>query len=186
MIKFMAKIKDRIALGIISSLISTVPATALDLMANKKGLSDYYYNQVSTLFLPRSQSNSLEGKLVSVLVNNITSCMNGVATTYLLSATGRDNALVKGVGVYGMSWLTLNGLMYQEVLDTKTKISHSPLVSFLIHVVAGAVCGFSASKLGDDSLFPDIETTSKNQKLPLVGRDNCNNKNTDLNNIKNN
>jgi len=169
----MAKIKDRITLGILGSLIATIPSTSLDLIANKLGLSDYFYNHASTLFLPRSKSNTLEGKIVSAFVNTITTCIMGVSTSYLLSATGRDKAIIKGCGVFTISWLTLNGLFYKEVLETKAKRPHSPIFSFLLHNFAGAICGYSISKLGDDSLFPDIKTTSKNTKLPLVGSHSC-------------
>lgn len=169
----MAKIKDRIILGILGSLIAAIPGTSLDLIANKLRLSDYFYNHASTLFLPRSKSNSLEGKIVSAFVNNITMCLMGVSTSYLLSATGRDKAIVKGSGVYAISWLTLNGFFYSKVLETKTKRPHSPIFSFLIHVISGAICGFSISKLGDDSLFPDIKITSRNTKLPLIGNNSC-------------
>jgi hypothetical protein len=171
----MAKIKDRITLGILGSLIAAIPGTSLDLIANKLRLSDYFYNHASTLFLPRSKSNSLEGKIVSAFVNNLTMCLMGVSTAYLLSATGRDKAILKGSGIYAFSWLTLNGLFYKEVLEAKTKRPHSPIFSFLIHVISGAVCSFSISKLGDDSLFPDIKITSKNTKLPLFGNNpSCN------------
>lgn len=165
----MAKIKDRITLGIISGLIAAVPGTALDLIANKLRLSDYYYNHASTLFLPRSKSNTLQGKIISALVNNISMCIMGVSTSYLLSATGRDKPIVKGIGVYSISWLAINGLIYKEILETKTKRPHSPIFSYLVHGISGAICGYSVSKLGDDSIFPDIKITSKKTKLPLIG-----------------
>ncbi|AET68277.1 hypothetical protein Desor_2736 [Desulfosporosinus orientis DSM 765] len=175
----MAKIKDRITLGIISSLIATVPATIMDLFANKTGLSDYYYNHASTLFIKRSKSNTLRGKIVSALVNNITNCTTGVATSYVLSATGRDKPILKGIGVYALSWLSLNGLLYKEVLDTKARRAHTPIFSFFIHTVAGSICGYCVSKMGDDSLFPDSKINSKT-KLPLVGSNSCNKATADI------
>ncbi len=167
----MTKIKDRITLGIISSLIATIPATTLDLIANKLRLSDYYYNHASSLFVERSKSNTLSGKMVSALVNNISNSIMGVSTCYVLSATGRDKPILKGIGVYAFSWLAMNGLIYKEVLDTKAKRAHSPIFSFLIHTVAGSICGYCVSKFGDDSIFPDIKINSDRTKIPLFGSD---------------
>ncbi|UWG97949.1 hypothetical protein LPY66_03840 [Dehalobacter sp. DCM] len=177
----MAKIKDRITLGIISSLIAAIPGTALDLIANKLRLSDYYYNHAASLFVERSKSNTLSGKIVSALVNNISNCIMGVSASYLLSATGRDKPILKGIGVYALSWLTFNGLIYKEVLDTKAKRAHTPIYSFIIHTISGSVCGYCISKLGDDSIFPDIKINSNKTKLPLIGNNLCNNTNPDNN-----
>lgn len=167
----MLKIKDRITLGVISSLIATAPMTPLSLVLNKLGLFDIYYNYPASIFLPRSKTNTIEGKAVSALAQNITVGFVGVVTTYVLSATGRDKAVLKGVGVGSFFWLAFNGLLYNKALHIKSKKSYSPIYGWALHALFGGLCAFSAAKFGDDSLFPDSHLITTQQKLPLIG--NC-------------
>jgi len=165
----MKKIKDRITLGAISSIIASIPSATSYIIFNKLGLNDYHINYPASIFLNRSRTNTSEGKIVSALVHTITDCSSGVVSTYVLSATGRDNAFMKGAGVGSFYWLTLNGLIYNNLLHIKSKKPYAPIYSWAHHALFGGLCAFAASKLGDDSIFPDTHILDSSQKIPLAG-----------------
>ncbi len=96
----MIKIKDRIILGIISGVLAGIPGRLMNAAEYKFNLTDVKYGQMATnLFLPKKKINTPEGRFIASLVNHIMISMTGTITTYVLSATGRDKSIVKGIGV---------------------------------------------------------------------------------------
>lgn len=136
----MGKIKDRMSLGIISGLIASVPCTASLFILNRLKLTDYHYNYPASIFLHRSKTNTSEGKVVSVLVNTVTNCTMGVINTYVLSATGRDKAVLKGAGFSSLLWVVLNGFIYNNSLKIKSRKPYAPIYLWAIHALYGGLC----------------------------------------------
>ncbi|KUO49815.1 MAG: hypothetical protein APF76_00800 [Desulfitibacter sp. BRH_c19] len=164
----MRKITDRIILGMVSGLIAGIPGRLINSAEYRAGYTDLRYNHLaSSLFIPKNKTNSTEGKLLAAFVNNINVSSVGVVISYLLSATGRDKAVVKGMGVAAISWIMINGLVSNLGLKIKSKRPLSPILSLADHLIFGSLTGFLVSKLGDDSLFPDKEGKGEN-KLPLI------------------
>ncbi len=166
----MKKIKDRIILGAVCGLIAGAIGRATNAIEFKTGLTDITADQLgSGLFMPKrdAKANTIESKIIASLVNNTIVGVTGVIVTYILSVTGRDKAIIKGVGMGALQWVGIYGLMSRLGLTVKSKKPIAHILSFFDHAVFGATIGLLASKIGDDSLFPDKEV-KKSEKLPLV------------------
>jgi hypothetical protein len=150
------KINDRIFLGMISGILSGIPGRLLNMFEYKKGLTDVKYGQLAAgIFYPKSQVNTNQGKLTGYLVNQVNLGITGVIISYLLSATGRDKAMLKGAGVTASAWLFVYGVASRLTVRPTRRKELSPLLSFIDHIILGVLCGHFVSKLGDDVLFPD-------------------------------
>ena len=125
------------------------------------------YNRISiSLFTKNNKANSKKAKTLAAIVNNVNSGTFGVFTAYLLSFTGRDYAAIKGAGVGTFGWVIINGLIGSQMLKQTSKNPVQPILSFLDHLINGGLCGILVSKLGDDSLFPEIKSIKTRRKAP--------------------
>lgn len=167
----MNKIKDRVILGTVCALITAIPVKLTNGLEYRLGLTDEQYNQTgSSLILPESvaKSNSIASKVIGAFVNNTMVGVSGVLMSYLLSVTGRDQAIVKGAGFGAVEWIGIWGISAKLGLKVKSKKPLTHILSFIDHVIFGAGTAWLIAKVGDDSLFPDIKVTGPGQKLPLV------------------
>lgn len=163
------KIEDRIILGIVSGIIGGIPGRLLNAVQYNIGLSDVKYGQMAAnLFLPTEVINSKYGKVTASLVNHSMISITGVLITYVLSATGRDKAVVKGAGIATVLWMSLFGLTARLGLAVKPKKPLAPVLSFIDHMTLGVFSSLISSNLGHDALFPDATIENEDYKLPLI------------------
>ncbi len=164
----MAKVNDRIMLGAISGIVAAWPPRLLNALQYKLGLTELRYDQIaSPLFVTKNKTNTPGAIALGEIINIMNTGAVGVLTTYILSLTGRDKAIIKGIGVGTMSWVFINGLIAGLGLKIKTKKPLTPILAFLDHALGGALIGLLISKYGDDSLFPDANIR-KQDKIPVV------------------
>lgn len=164
----MKKIKDRIILGMVTGILSGGPPQVLDALERRLGLTDLSYAKLSAkLFIPANKTGTSQGKLLAMLINCINGAMAGISITYLISLTGRDKSVIKGIGCGAVFWILINGLFSNFGLKIKSQKPLTPILSLLNHVLAAGLNGFLVSKLGDDSLFPDNDM-KKQDKIPVV------------------
>lgn len=165
----MLKIKDRIVLGILSGIIGSIPGRLLNTIEYDLGIVDSKYGQMAAgLFISKNKVNTPTGKLLGSVANEFLATTTGIAVTYTLSATGRDKAVLKGMGVGSLYWFLLYGLSAPLANTSKSKKPASPLFSLVDHLIFGATASIVTSKFGDDSLFPDGRIKSSNNKLPII------------------
>jgi hypothetical protein len=154
----MQKIKDRILLGSIAGFISSGLVMALQQAALRAGwMAKTCVEQaegatVSHKYL-RTKSAAALGLVTSMFVNTFT----GVAHTYVLSRTGKDQLLVKSTGLGVLSWLLFHGISTRltqsfEEDDSPPSSAFGPLLSA---VLDNYISGIIIVNLGDDSLFPE-------------------------------
>lgn len=154
----MQKIKDRILLGIFSGLIGSVPGRLLNAVEYDLGLTDSTYGQMAAhQFISKNKINTPDGVLLGSVANELIALSTGIAITYTLSATGRDHALIKGMGVGSFYWFLLYGLSSQLGKTPKSKKPLSLLYSLVDHLIFGSTASIIISEFGDDSLFPDSQ-----------------------------
>lgn len=165
----MKRISDRILLGIVTGIICGIPGRVVNDLEYHSGLTDIKYGQMaSSLFMPKNKVNTKEGIIIASITNHTMISITGVLITYLLSATGRDKAMVKGMGVTSSIWVAIFGLASRFNLTLTSKKPLSSILSFIDHAIFGALCGIFAAKVGDDTLFPDNKVKGKDSKLPLI------------------
>lgn len=164
----MKKIKDRILLGAITGVLVSAPLQLLDIWLDKRGITDVNYGpSAAKIFLTKEKTKSPGGRVISAAINIVNTGAVATFITYIISLTGKDKAIVKGAGVGSLMWVGLAGFLSRVGLNIKSKRPSSPLISLAFHLVFGAMCGYTITKLGDDSLFPD-RSVSEQQKVPVV------------------
>ncbi|TYO91690.1 hypothetical protein [Desulfallas thermosapovorans] len=164
------KIKDRVLLGVVSGVLAGMPSLLLNIYEHKKGLVNMTYPQsAGTLSLKKSRINTIEGKIISHVTNAIGMSSSGVATTYIMSSTGRDHPILKGIGVHYLYGVILAAILPKFGLVAKVKPKF-PVLGLIEHTISGVLCGLLVARLGDDSLFPDKRTSidEKTYKKPVV------------------
>lgn len=150
----MKNIKDRITLGVLSGLLAGTPDTLINALEYKAGITDLTYGQMgANLFLNENKINTREAQLAGYLANFSAISAGGVIFIYILSLTGRDYAILKGVGLGLISWLTVYGLGSKIGLSVKSKKPLAPVLSFFDHVLYGSLLGLITPKLSDETLF---------------------------------
>ncbi len=92
----------------------------------------------------------------------------GVLFSYLLSVTGRDKAVLKGIGCGMISWVLVYGIGTNVGLIVGNKKPSAHLLSLVDHVLFGSLLGLIAPKIGDDSLFPDSDKGENGGQMPLI------------------
>ena len=134
----MNKIKDRIILGMISGILASGPSQVIDSLLYRTGRTDLSYGQLAAkLFIHENKTGTTQGKILSMLINSINGGMVGVATTYLLSLTGRDKSVIKGIGCGTMLWVLINGLLSNVGLKIKSKKPIKPKKRINNHYISG-------------------------------------------------
>jgi hypothetical protein len=163
------KIRDRILLGVLAGIVCGTPGRIFNDLEYHLKLTDVKYGQMAAnLFLPKNKLNSPKARIIASLINQTNISLMGVMVCYLLSATGRDKAVLKGIGVGATAWTTIYGLTARIGLSVKTRKPLSPILSFIDHALFGTMCGLFVSKFGHDSLFPDNRIKNTREKLPLI------------------
>lgn len=161
----MTKISDRIIHGMITGIIAGTPDTIINALEHRAGLTDVSYSQLgANVFLPTEKVNNKYAGAVGLLANYTMLSVTGILFTYLLSATGRDKALLKGIGFGIFTWLTVYGMGAKVGLKIKTRKPLTPLLSFFDHVIFGSLLGFIAPRTGDDIMFPDRKGKGEKQQ----------------------
>ncbi len=165
----MQKIKDRIILGAISGMIAGAIGGGLNAIWYRAGLTDLRFNQpAASLFLTHKEAkkNTLGGKAIAFLANNTMLGTSGIIVVYLLTFTGRDYAIIKGIGVSMMQWIGVWGFFSKLRITVKSYKPLTHLIGCADHMVYGAIMGFLVSRLGDDSLFPDYQHQNDSEMPP--------------------
>jgi uncharacterized membrane protein YeaQ/YmgE (transglycosylase-associated protein family) len=151
------KIRDSIMLGVTAGMLAGFPARFTNTTTYKLGLTDRKYGQMAaSLFLPtkKQKVHPREAQIVGFLADYINCGIIGVLVANVLAKTGRDRAILKGVGVAALAWMALYGLTTRLKVAPPSRKPLSSILSFGDHMLFGALCGLIADKIGHDSLFP--------------------------------
>lgn len=133
--------------------------TAIDEVSMRKKVSQRSFRETAAgvWVSKRKEATSLKGQILGGLFDFGMSSMGGIGITYLLSKTGRDHILPKGIvsGVTIGSTITalLSAFPNNKV---KPKDAASNLSYMFAHAVYGVVAAAVVAKAGDPTLF-DVE-----------------------------
>ncbi|HHU76172.1 MAG TPA: hypothetical protein GXZ24_04690 [Firmicutes bacterium] len=164
----MKKIKDRVLLGVLVGVFSAIVGRLLNTFEYRAGLTDAKYdNMAANLFVDKRQIGTPEGRTIGAVVNAVLTGVAGISIVYLLSMTGRDKPVLKGMGIGILFWLALFGLTPRVGIVERFKKPLSPLLGLVDHLIFGGLCGWIVSKFGDSTLFPDVGQKNVKRKLPL-------------------
>ena len=169
----MQKIKDPILLGILAGLAGNVLKTTGSLLTQKIGMSQTNYSKMAgSLFMSKKSTKSELRKKVGYLADAALGAGMGVGYIYVLKFTGKDHALMKGVGYGHGAWtLFMGGANKLGVAGTYPLSPKSVLSTYLEHTLYGLGAYLVATKLGDEDLFAkeDIENTVRTINPTMPG-----------------
>jgi hypothetical protein len=149
-------IKDRVLLGTIAGLAGNLVKTAIDEISLRMKVSQRSFRVTAAgVWLPTAQeADSLRVQVLGGILDSGMAILGGVGTVQLLTTTGKDQLMVKGIvsGVALGSMITamMSGLIRNKV---QPKDAASNLSYMLSHAAYGLVTTYVAAKLGDASLF---------------------------------
>lgn len=165
----MFKIKDRVTLGLVAGLAGNLVKTLINEVSTKKKISQRSFRGTAAgVWVSPKESTSTNGQILGGLLDFGMGSLGGVGTAYLLSKTGRDHLVTKGL-LAGISMGSLITFALAAVPTNKVrpKDAASNLSYMVSHAAYGLVTTFVAAKLGDSSLYdvkPEndyLEPTSK-------------------------
>ena len=100
----MFRIKDRITLGIIAGCCGNTVKTIIDEISLRKNISQRSFRATASGVWVSShkEATGIKGQVLGVLLDYGLGSLGGIGTVYLLSATGRDHPITKGL-FYGLT-----------------------------------------------------------------------------------
>ena len=163
----MARIKDRLLLGTIAGLGGNIVKFGIIEIAKRLKWAEF--NGVDTaagIMLPAHELAEPRGRLVGFIGDAIVAATLGTATTYILSITGKDNAIFKGASSGLFMWTALYGAMGGGISTVRPASPKTVLSQFIAHGAYGAITAALVKRLGDPSLFTGeipLNASSKSQ-----------------------
>lgn len=152
----MFKIKDRIALGVIAGLAGNAIKMAIDEISVSKKISQRSFRETAARVwvANRREAGTVKGQILGGLLDFGMGILGGIASVHLLSKTGRDQIVIKGItsGIAMGSFITfiMGTLPKNQVKPTDAASNLSYMLS---HAVYGLVTTAVAAKLGHPSLY---------------------------------
>ncbi|MCR3921428.1 MAG: hypothetical protein NUK65_02790 [Firmicutes bacterium] len=168
----MLKIKDRVALGVLAGLGGNLVKTAIDELSYQMRISQRSFRETASgVWVSKRQSRSVKGQILGGLLDFGMGAVGGIGTVTLLSKTGRDKLLVKGLvsGVAMGSTVTALASAFPQN-RVRPKDAASNLSYMVSHAIYGVVTTYVAAKLGDPSVF-NIESAPKGNTRLSNGHD---------------
>ncbi|MBS3946826.1 MAG: hypothetical protein KGZ57_00790 [Dethiobacter sp.] len=153
------KIKDRLVLGVVCGLVANVAKMSLMSLAKKRNWAEITGMEKSAgMLLPAHQAYSPYGKIVGNVADNVVATMLGVGTVYMLTFTGKDKALLKGLAFGEAMWVSFYGVLSTMGATQVGPLSPKTVLCEMVgHAVFGATATLTATTLGDPALFRNIE-----------------------------
>lgn len=151
----MIKIKDRIYLGLLSGFIANIPKEALSELLYRKGIEKgRFANMAAGIFIPKKNALSKKGALFGLTHDFMLASGLGIPLVYLLSFTGKDKWLIKGLLTGGLGFGVFRGLM-ANVGPGKTypKDPLSNISMTLGSLMWGAIASGIAISFGEQNLY---------------------------------
>lgn len=163
----MRRINDRLILGVLAGVLGNIPKTAIELAGKKTGWAESDCPaRAAGMLVPRRQVRSQKGKIIGRIADTVMAAVLGVATTYALSATGKDKAVLKGVVLGQTMWTLLYGVLGTLGATRVKPVQPRTVLTELVgHTLYGATTAGLAVALGDPGLF-----TGKIPYVPVADR----------------
>lgn len=151
----MLTINDRTMLGAVAGLAGNVAKNAVGLVLQDMKLMELGApTRAAGMFIAPHKVGTPKGRAVGLISDNLIAVVLGVAMVYLLSISGRDKAVLKGMASGQTMWTTLYGVLATMGATKIYPLSpKSHLSAFVSHTFFGLVTALVASELGDRRLF---------------------------------
>jgi hypothetical protein len=152
----MEKIKDRVLLGTIAGIAGGMVKTAVDEVSYKKKLSQRSFRETAAgVWVKKtSDASSAQGQVLGGMLDTGLSIGGGIGIVYLLTQTGRDKlvtkGLISGIGLGSVVSFLIGALPQNKIKPTDVTSNLSYMIS---HAAYGLIATAVAAQLGHPALF---------------------------------
>ena len=154
------KISDRLIAGVLAGLGANVVKMSIEQTAQALGLTkETGRKKAAGFFLSPRKTNTPKGKFIGCIGDNTVAAFLGVFASYLLTQTGKDYALLKGMVIGNFAWSTMYGIMTQlGVTKVKSNDPNTCITSMFYHTAFGITTVYLLTKIASPELFePDFK-----------------------------
>jgi hypothetical protein len=151
----MKKLKDRYIAGVIAGMGANLVKMSVEHTLQFFGLNkETGIMKAAGFFLSPSKVKTPKGKLIGLIGDFTVSGCLGVFTSYLLTLTGKDYYLLKGLSMGNMSWSFMHGVLTQlGATKVKSNDPNSQISSMIAHTLFGVTSSYLLVKIADPELF---------------------------------
>lgn len=157
----MLKIKDRVTLGVVAGFIANILKQGCSYLLRELNLINITTtDKAAAMFISKNKTRKKPGFILGVIADFCIACKLGILLVYYISATGKDNYLLKGWSLGSIAWATMYGLLSRLGGSGFSLIKpRDSLSGFVTHVVYGLAASQLIIFLGDEGLFkPKYQT----------------------------
>jgi len=164
----MKKIKDRITLGVVAGVFANVAKQALSFVFGKLKLMEITAPEKAVaIFINKKKIGGSVSTIIGIVADVCIACKLAILLVYIISATGRDNHLLKGLSLGSLAWVIMYGFLSRlGGTGFSTAKPRDSLCSFFTHAVFGLAASELIVRLGDESLFTPRYQTLSNPDEP--------------------
>ena len=151
----MKKVRDRLQLGVIAGLTGVAVKDLVGGLITRAGRAeDPGPQRAAGMLLPAYKIATPLGRAAGWLADAAVGSLLGITSVYVLSFTGKDRAVLKGLTTGALAWVGLYGVLgNMGATNVRTVQPKTALSEFITHAVYGVVTVSTAAYLGDDELF---------------------------------
>jgi hypothetical protein len=153
------RIKDPLLLGGFAGLIGNAVKLAGNIFnAYVLKISSTTYAEIAAgIFMTKKERRKKMGLVVGSIADLAIGALLGIPVVYFLRYTGKDHAVIKGLGYGHFAWVLFYGALgslfgAQGVFPLNASTNLSAIIN---HSLYGMTTAAVISKFGDPSLFPE-------------------------------
>lgn len=151
----MQKIKDRVTAGIVAGLMANLVKQAVEWTAYHFDISQEVGSEKAADFLlPKGKIKTPIGRAVGVAADSTIAAALGVFGVYVLTLTGKDHYILKGISIGNLTWSAIYGVLSR--MGVSSSVYRDPkttAVEWLAHAAFGITKESLIVRICDPSLF---------------------------------
>lgn len=151
----MQKIKDRIVLGVVAGLTANLTKQAIEWTAYRYHITrEVGADKAAGFLLPPNKIRTKAGRCIGLVADSSIAACLGILGVYVLTFTGKDYPLVKGVCIGNATWTMAYGILTRMGVSSSVyRDKDTTAVAWLSHTAFGISKFWLLNKLGHPSLF---------------------------------
>lgn len=154
------KIKDSIAVSILSGLIGTLAMDTSNLIFWKNKKTETLYGHIAgSIFVRPFRTNQRKNFWLGQIMHLITGSVLAYPLNLILKKTGKDNLLLKGAFFGAVTWEFIYGIGQRfRVFSTKPHMTKTHYAELFNNIIYGLSTAQALVTFADPSMFPNAQT----------------------------
>ena len=162
------KVKDSIALSILSGLLGTLAMDTSNLILWKKGKTETLYGHIAgSIFVNPFRVNQRKNFWLGQIMHLVTGALLAYPLTLILKKTGKDKLLLKGAFFGAVTWEFIYGMGQRfKVFATKPHFTKTHYAELFNNIIYGVTTAQALVTFSDPSMFPNTQTKTTTATNP--------------------